>query len=90
MNEKDYKKWIKRIDLLMDKKSKIKTYNLSGSGWKDYASSREVDKLMRRNERAESKTGKIDSMIAEILEMLESAGYNPDEIMEKYNGRDER
>ncbi len=87
MDERKYKKWTRRIDVLMKKKEKIKTYNLSGSAWQDYYTASERSRLYSCNDAAEEKKQEIDQMISEILQMLKAEGYDTEKIMDKYNSK---
>lgn len=87
MDDRKYKKWTHRIDVLMKKKGKIKTYNLSGSAWQDYCTTNERSKLYSYNDAAEAKKQEIDQMISEILQMLKAEGYDTEKIMDKYNSK---
>ena len=85
MDEKEYKKWIRRIDVLMRKKEKLRLYDLSLGVYQDDYKTSQRYTVYSYNDSAERKREEIDEMINSILKMLKKEGYDTDKIMEKYD-----
>lgn len=88
MTQREYDNWIRKINILINRKNSIKVPKSSGSSWHDYSSSTQSSSPYRSKEEAEQAKSEIDEMISEILHMLNEEGYNTDSIMKKYNGYD--
>ena len=73
-----------KLSLLLKKRSNIKEYNLSGSAWKDYYSSKEREKMYSKSEHASLKKSAIDEEIREVIKSLLETGYSEEELYKKY------
>ena len=84
MDEKKYLNIIKKIKKVIDKMEKMKEYDLSGTGWQDYYSGSEIDKLYKKNEKIQNKKAQYRELISEMLGILIQFGYTNDEILKNF------
>ena len=87
MSERDYLKLVSKIGKLLSAKEKTskKLYNLSGSGFQDYYSQSEIAKLEKSNDKNNRKIAGYDQLIREILNVLESNGYDKEDILAQFD-----
>ena len=93
MDKKKYNEYIKSIKKLLVKhdrlQGQIKGINLSGSGWQDYSSADERERLYNRynsenydkhNKKIEDEQKEVRKTISEIIITILESGYTEDQI----------
>ena len=90
MDEKDYNKLIKSIQKALNKMNKVKEYNLSGSGWQDFYTSKERAKLYQKNDKAKYEKDAYKDLIYEMLGLLIQLGFSKQNILANFKSSKDR
>ena len=73
-----------KLALLIRKGKKIKRYNLSGSGWKEYYTEIERDRLYKKAEKTDRKYEENESKIIETIRQLLDCSYSGEDIAREF------